>query len=1473
MSDTHVTINVGEIPVRIPRSPSPSVQSTHSACENDTTLLEHKPAGPIPASLMIRPAVPSTRSIEQFAKYGRVNPIDEPEDGTGSPNPQSKDDTNNPIPKSGSQPEPAGADTIQPAPGADSYTLSARLQHAVLPLINNQLVPGMHQHTVHRLGDSVAPGLHVATIATAGANMPQSITLQFRLKRSDEMYTITKLIIDVAQTPGVTLQTIDASNAEELLTVLPDDSHLPQGVEYWGRIPKDYHVEWENYAAEHDTTMDQLSRAQRVEARTQCVQVVRGTIPKSAVVFEPYHSFRQNESKHSSDIRQAATRVRQFVEDLLRDEAPDEFNLTMIFTQEDRVWHAMQDTTINRHPYQQILSNARDGDETDLDFRNIHLPNEARPLKPHPASFAFLHNVHHTVSLMLPAMDEYAYDEFKAEACTKQTFGAVVLPVPGHVWAADDKNYGIEPDNQPLSYLVAIPLKGTANYLPQPGEAVAVAFGATMQLREVPSNFSLTHEQVESLSQRIADELNSAISRAENALDNHRQHVRKQKPGDDSYQNEVDEYKLYDRHLEASYESRLAQFINLLRDEGEIETTWKKRLEGEAVTVGCQLGLQTDESPESQLKRIREWVVQNGIVTRAEEAPVDVWHGKRLQHMAGMVQPVAVFHVRTPRQPNWPPSHAAPPITPQFRLVDTDLGDNLGDYFDHAIQYQIFNDVTVYFMPDPTHANQECRAIHGLNNVKVGSDAQQCWQWMASFASALQPELVNFFDRFPALARFIEKKEVTGEHKDALHTLNRVPGGMVFLTGGPGSGKSRFCRIIARAAVDVRSNMSYDPPKSLTDQALQELQDQLGQQQGDGVFDVGDIVRPNETVKFREVIKFERRGDVAVDQPQNQSKVLWVAPQNAQVDDAARRLAADCPGRCVLRSYTWSRELAHLLLPANEEPQPITPKGSNNRISLYVDNCRLAANRQTNPSLNPQSVSQYARQLAQANPDKYSTVHRAWAARATNSTDWILNKPIFIGAARELLSEAYTTADIVVTTPVALALITDHLPSQWIPSLIIADEAGRMSEPTALIPKAAFPTACLVFAGDIDQFSPFCAVDSDPRYNAFSPEQRMTSLLERAISQGAPTITLRQNHRSVAKAHEMAKRHIYRERMELVRRADSKYEYLRGWLAEHLGSGQQTQMLHIAKAKEARAGTSYVNSVHAKYIADLVVFMQKALHRDAPAFAKIDQILVITHYSVQKHAILAALSGVPEEVSQIVDVRTTDDSPSHEADVVISDWVRTFWPGFTGGEKRVSVATTRARYFTLILAHKDPLDEDKLLRDLLHFCTDRGVSHNVEQQPPLTRCGTVDLDAQVGPSWDMPSHQPSEQTRQSNEQNSQSQLTRQQPKRQPGADGQKKLKVRSAKRQPLSVANIRALRATTQASAPATTNDTPHGATTGTVDGWDNTNSAPHGVNTSTVEGWEAANTTGAWNDLLNNSDHVKTDSDMDADTHGGVQW
>jgi superfamily I DNA and/or RNA helicase len=99
-------------------------------------------------------------------------------------------------------------------------------------------------------------------------------------------------------------------------------------------------------------------------------------------------------------------------------------------------------------------------------------------------------------------------------------------------------------------------------------------------------------------------------------------------------------------------------------------------------------------------------------------------------------------------------------------------------------------------------------------------------------------------------------------------------------------------------------------------------------------------------------------------------------------------------------------------------------------------------------------------------------------------------------------------------------------------------------------------------------------------------------------------------------------------------------------------------MIRPDNAEEMKTGNSFANPANANFAMQLVV----QLHRDvalvnARDFSKRASVLIPTPYKEQKHLydILLRQLTKAEVPQDLVEVRTVDDSPSREADVVILD--------------------------------------------------------------------------------------------------------------------------------------------------------------------------------------------------------------------------
>ncbi|CZR43050.1 uncharacterized protein FPRO_08034 [Fusarium proliferatum ET1] len=121
---------------------------------------------------------------------------------------------------------------------------------------------------------------------------------------------------------------------------------------------------------------------------------------------------------------------------------------------------------------------------------------------------------------------------------------------------------------------------------------------------------------------------------------------------------------------------------------------------------------------------------------------------------------------------------------------------------------------------------------------------------------------------------------------------------------------------------------------------------------------------------------------------------------------------------------------------------------------------------------------------------------------------------------------------------------------------------------------------------------------------------------------------------------------------------------------------------------------------------------------EARDFSRRASVLILTPYKEQKRLYDLLLRQLTEaEVPKdLVEVRTVDDSPSHEAGVVILDLVRTVKKGFINNAPRMNVATTRARLGQFVIGpgKKTPLEWP--LNHLIAFTEERSAVINLRDR-------------------------------------------------------------------------------------------------------------------------------------------------------------
>ncbi|PNP79694.1 hypothetical protein FNYG_07040 [Fusarium nygamai] len=159
-----------------------------------------------------------------------------------------------------------------------------------------------------------------------------------------------------------------------------------------------------------------------------------------------------------------------------------------------------------------------------------------------------------------------------------------------------------------------------------------------------------------------------------------------------------------------------------------------------------------------------------------------------------------------------------------------------------------------------------------------------------------------------------------------------------------------------------------------------------------------------------------------------------------------------------------------------------------------------------------------------------------------------------------------------------------------------------------------------------------------------------------------------------------------------------------------------TVLIRPDNSEESKSGNCFANRANVHFAVQLVVQLYRdAALVDARDFSKRASVLILTPYKGQRRVYDLLLKQLTEaEVPKtLVEVRTVDDSPSHEADVVILDLVRTVKKGFIREAPRMNAATTRARLGQFVIGpgKKTPLEWP--LNHLVAFLEERSAVINL----------------------------------------------------------------------------------------------------------------------------------------------------------------
>jgi hypothetical protein len=886
--------------------------------------------------------------------------------------------------------------------------------------------------------------------------------------------------------------------------------------------------------------------------------------------------------------------------------------------------------------------------------------------------------------------------------------------------------YGIPADGTIMHHWVVIHLdKDFAASIPDVGHSCVFFLGVPHREREMPQ-VALNAAQISKITKSLVFRFHLAESKSDRIRDSMEKEAEAARSNNDENRAEYLE-GLIDEKSEDSFVLGAGQSIfELLRFPSSASVA---HLPKEPPTVqrahtasllALELRKKDDENDIVWFSRVQSWVTKHASTphTMSVTGRGPEYYATRIPLPARTRANLAIFSVVTGKQANWPPGLVKPPVLSKMPTMKPSGKLHLalnnmfkpGSYDKEKGKFIRASPnikgypgviVNISYKPDATTVLAECRAITQMNSHSDADNktlATGFFGWSNNFQE--RPLVFNFLDRFPGLARAFNAGEFTGEVPRLVEALKAVPYGWAFITGGPGSGKTTTAMSLVGAVISGTTKIAFPMEQDEKDDS-----------------DSSDV-DSNSSRYTAPDFKYEVN---AKEESVGNAKVAWTAGQNKLVDDAARRASLACPDKVVVRVLPWKREFSNLTRINDAEPR-VTDTSANTTVtsaiiglSKHTDSYKVRKFEDTHPSRVHASLSEMARRIVQDKPNDWPLILAARQEAQRDPEGYALNRVKHEESYRKLLEHTASLIDIAVGTPVSLADFGNHV--SWVPHLIVIDEAARLSENLSLLLPSVWQSAFCIFIGDTSQFPPLGVTVGQRDFKSVFSAQRQVSLFHRMENAGKMLFRLRLNYRARVNAVEWAHNMFYDENMSVVHRKHNQAsKNFLDWVIKTFAGYHTyatTLLIRPPNCNESMFGTSFSNEGNAHFTVQLVIQLYRdASVLDARDLSRRGSVLIITPYSVQKNYYDLLLSDVTEaEIPKsLVEVRTVDDSPSHEADIVIVDWVRTNNRGFIADPKRMCVALSRARIGTIMIGPGNNVPLVWPLSHLVEYCEDRDAA-------------------------------------------------------------------------------------------------------------------------------------------------------------------
>lgn len=996
-------------------------------------------------------------------------------------------------------------------------------QFNVLLDINGTLLPRFADATVRHLGLGTYAGLCVTADIQMGAYHEAQITIRFKIRHLNDTEVFTTMIIPLAHlvlVPEVTdFSTTDQQHLAALLTHIPNQ---PLGLlrdkvmidNMTGSLNQDGP---EGSSSAHPVNdipkaSPTVTRA-RFEIDTTRVRIIHSrsfaddwTVPSN----DSYSGSKKKIEPISVDAVAIATEVREILA------LEGVVAISLWFKSDEKFAKNWQPRLLKvdkfLQPYAEILQYCRKGSADDLSIKYLCLDDLKPPAQSVPATSVFLSKEQRTVSLIVGVAEEQKMLNDNVDKLQDTMLEAVAIRDPSSLWlpqAYDLNEYGIQADGQCQLHYFVVSTEKISDLLPKEGDKCEFYVKLPVIMRPMP-HIHLNPDQSMELARELTNLFDLAEDKAIDAYNEKQDQLEsaQAKEKDDLAARLAEELEtLHNHHWVIRAASIIRQFLRTpLPDlppayQGEdAEVCFM----ASACTIARRLRRQEDEDYVEWVRRVSAWITENGPPCDAVEPPSPgaAWPAYRMHTPAGSNAAIALFAVKTPVQDSWTMSFEKPPMKYDMEGIAVDpigsLSSFLKDVFtsNHpkvtcAISYEL----------NHTTSNIEGDAIYALNNMSGALPVTRLWEWSRDLHD--DPDFINFHEEFPALATAAEDASLDSDTRAGLKALTKVPHGLATINGYSVGGKTRFGALVMKHAVSQPRGKSTAPAKdNASSEAIKPRARPSTDEQG---------VIP-EGLARRKTTNFSPQPSGAT------AKGVWLAPQNKLVGDAALSLSEACPDKVVCRAFPLRRELANLLLLEPKAPHLIdisaSPTASfavKEMASVYNDQ-RLEEWLEVDPGHCPNSLSEYAKRLANSNPDMYWKYIDEMEKQAQDSIFAPRKRKEYMILAKELLRDAIASCDIICSTPAAIGEMQDMMvrnKTPFVPDLIVLDAAGRVTEASSAIVLSRFPHANFLFVGDTRQLGPMAIANDNRSFKDFFGLQRKTSLFGRIESVGKITFTFR----------------------------------------------------------------------------------------------------------------------------------------------------------------------------------------------------------------------------------------------------------------------------------------------------------------------------------------------------------------------------